>query len=104
MKSCQAEDKKKLLFGMLMTAADVGGIAKPWELQHQTAKERRINIEQSCQSVSLLGTTHILLSERFLRLWLWWSGIGNCGGHSDSNEMEGRPFQFGKLSSDLGRL
>ena len=58
MKSCQAEDKKKLLFGMLMTAADVGGIAKPWELQHQTAKERRINIEQSCQSVSLLGTTH----------------------------------------------
>ena len=90
MKSCQAEDKKKLLFGMLMTAADVGGIAKPWELQHQTAKERRINIELSCQSVSLLGTTHKktnLLSERFLRLGSWWSGIGNCGGHSDSNEM-----------------
>ena len=35
----QAEDKKKLLSGMLMTAADVAAIAKPWELQHETAKQ-----------------------------------------------------------------
>jgi len=34
----QGEDKKKLLCGMLMTAADVSAIAKPWELQHETAK------------------------------------------------------------------
>ena len=35
----QAEDKKKLLSSMLMTAADVAAIAKPWELQHETAKQ-----------------------------------------------------------------
>ena len=35
----QAEEKKKLLSGMLMTAADVAAIAKPWELQHETAKQ-----------------------------------------------------------------
>jgi len=34
----QAEDRKKVLCGMLMTAADVSAIAKPWELQHQTAR------------------------------------------------------------------
>ena len=34
----QGEEKKKLLCGMLMTAADVSAIAKPWELQHETAK------------------------------------------------------------------
>ena len=36
--SLQGEEKKKLLCGMLMTAADVSAIAKPWELQHETAK------------------------------------------------------------------
>ena len=35
----QGEDSKKLLCGMLMTAADVAAIAKPWELQHETAKQ-----------------------------------------------------------------
>ena len=35
----QAEDRKKLLSSMLMTAADVAAIAKPWELQHETAKQ-----------------------------------------------------------------
>ena len=34
----QGEEKKKLLCGMLMTASDVSAIAKPWELQHETAK------------------------------------------------------------------
>jgi len=28
-----------LLSSMLMTAADVAAIAKPWELQHETAKQ-----------------------------------------------------------------
>ena len=35
----QAGDRKKLLSSMLMTAADVAAIAKPWELQHETAKQ-----------------------------------------------------------------
>ena len=35
----QSESRKKLLSGMLMTAADVAAIAKPWELQHETAKQ-----------------------------------------------------------------
>ncbi|XP_023335446.1 cGMP-specific 3',5'-cyclic phosphodiesterase, partial [Eurytemora carolleeae] len=34
----QSEDKKKLLCSMLMTAADVASIAKPWEIQHKLAK------------------------------------------------------------------
>ncbi|XP_063239936.1 cGMP-specific 3',5'-cyclic phosphodiesterase [Bacillus rossius redtenbacheri] len=34
----QSEPKKELLCGMMMTACDVGAIAKPWEVQHKIAK------------------------------------------------------------------
>ncbi|KAK9879966.1 hypothetical protein WA026_008477 [Henosepilachna vigintioctopunctata] len=34
----QADDKKELLCGMMMTACDVSAIAKPWEVQHKIAK------------------------------------------------------------------
>ncbi|XP_026686935.1 cGMP-specific 3',5'-cyclic phosphodiesterase-like [Diaphorina citri] len=34
----QSEEKKQLLCGMMMTACDVGAIAKPWEVQHKMAK------------------------------------------------------------------
>ncbi|KAK8379681.1 hypothetical protein O3P69_019581 [Scylla paramamosain] len=34
----QSEEKKNLLCGMMMTACDVSAIAKPWEVQHKTAK------------------------------------------------------------------
>ncbi|XP_014291303.1 cGMP-specific 3',5'-cyclic phosphodiesterase isoform X1 [Halyomorpha halys] len=34
----QSEGKKELLCGMMMTACDVGAIAKPWEVQHKVAK------------------------------------------------------------------
>ncbi|XP_076037013.1 cGMP-specific 3',5'-cyclic phosphodiesterase-like isoform X2 [Oratosquilla oratoria] len=34
----QSEEKKQLLCGMMMTACDVSAIAKPWEVQHKTAK------------------------------------------------------------------
>jgi len=64
-KSCQAEDKKKLLFGMLMTAADVGGIAKPWELQHQTAKMVADEFfDQGDMERMQLGTTPMGMMDR----------------------------------------
>lgn len=34
----QAQEKKELLCGMMMTACDVSAIAKPWEVQHRIAK------------------------------------------------------------------
>ncbi|XP_064105457.1 cGMP-specific 3',5'-cyclic phosphodiesterase-like [Macrobrachium nipponense] len=34
----QSDEKKQLLCGMMMTACDVSAIAKPWEIQHKTAK------------------------------------------------------------------
>ncbi|CAH0777386.1 unnamed protein product [Bemisia tabaci] len=34
----QSESKKEILCGILMTACDVGAIAKPWEVQHKMAK------------------------------------------------------------------